>query len=217
MHMHNISPHILRLFALAELEIPSKSSPGSLVDFGARGLDKSGPGIEAAGGRIEEISVGIRVGAPGVPGVPGDATSHRFFVVFMVLKIRVHSENDLFGNINRLVLKLRIVLITNWSLYSMSTLFDRVCVNRSAFLCKSCCRAQVHYRVNGNLNLSRSIGDLEYKCAPWTRALRQLLKHHSTFMLYIPGKILDDCREEPWKNTEEPDEVALIRFGHESG
>jgi hypothetical protein len=95
--MHHISPHILRLFALAEFEIPSKSSPGSLVDFGARGLDKSGPGIEAAGGRIEEISVGIRVG---VPGVPGDATSHRFFVVFMVLKIGVHSENDLFGNID---------------------------------------------------------------------------------------------------------------------
>ena len=57
--MHHISPHILRLFALAELEIPSKSSLGSLVvDFGA-------------GGRIEEISVGIRVGVPGVPGVPG--------------------------------------------------------------------------------------------------------------------------------------------------
>jgi hypothetical protein len=29
-------------------------------------------------------------------------------------------------------------------------------------------------------------------------------------------KILDDCREEPWKNTEEPDKVALFRFGHES-
>ena len=96
----------------------------------------------------------------------------------------------------------------------MSTLFDKVSVNRSAFHTASRAVARRYITASTEIRICL-VPSVIWSTSVHPGALRQLLKHHSTFMLW--EKILDDCREEPWKNTEEPDEVALFRFGHESG